>query len=148
MKIFSGFPRTHCLSYTSPIPLRDLTGAAAKHPSIDMNMRTDLQPANGRASGLVDVLDRVLDKGLVVAGDIKVSLAEVELLTIRIRLIVCSIDKAEQIGLDWWRYDTHLAPGRDRLAVENESLKKQIRSLERRVAALASKPRGRARRTE
>jgi len=113
-----------------------------------MNMRTDLQPANGRASGLVDVLDRVLDKGLVAAGDIKVSLAEVELLTIRIRLIVCSIDKAEQIGLDWWRYDTHLAPGRDRLAVENQSLKKQIRSLERRVAALAGKPRGRARRTE
>jgi hypothetical protein len=74
-------------------------------------MRADLQATNGRASGLVDVLDRVLDKGLVVAGDIKISLAEVELLTIRIRLIVCSIDKAEQIGLDWWRYDTHLAPG-------------------------------------
>jgi hypothetical protein len=113
-----------------------------------MNMRTDLPSTNGRASGLVDVLDRVLDKGLVVAGDIKVSLAEVELLTIRIRLIVCSIDKAEQIGLDWWRYDTHLAPGRDRLAVENEALKKQIRSLERRVAALAAKPAGRARRAE
>ncbi len=111
-------------------------------------MRTDLPSTNGRASGLVDVLDRVLDKGLVVAGDIKVSLAEVELLTIRIRLIVCSIDKAEQIGLDWWRYDTHLAPGRDRLAVENEALKKQIRSLERRVAALAAKPAGRARRAE
>ena len=73
-----------------------------------MNMRTDLQPSNGRASGLVDVLDRVLDKGLVVAGDIKISLAEVELLTIRIRLIVCSIDKAEQIGLNWWRYDQSL----------------------------------------
>ena len=71
-------------------------------------MRTDLQPTNGRASGLVDVLDRVLDKGLVVAGDIKVSLAEVELLTIRIRLIVCSIDKAQEIGLDWWKYDPHL----------------------------------------
>lgn len=106
-------------------------------------MRTDLQPMNGRASGLVDVLDRVLDKGLVVAGDIKISLAEVELLTIRIRLIVCSIDKAEQIGLDWWRYDGHLAPGRDRLAVEDASLKKQIRSLERRVAALAAPSRAR-----
>jgi hypothetical protein len=111
-------------------------------------MRTDLQSTNGRASGLVDVLDRVLDKGLVVAGDIKISLAEVELLTIRIRLIVCSIDKAEQIGLDWWRYDAHLAPGRDRLAAENQSLKKQIRNLERRVAALAGRQRGSARRTE
>jgi hypothetical protein len=103
---------------------------------------------NGRASGLVDVLDRVLDKGLVVAGDVRISLAEVELLTIRIRLIVCSIDKAEQIGLDWWRYDSHLAPGRDRLASENEALKRQIRSLERRVAALAVKPNARGRRAD
>ncbi|HEV8585195.1 MAG TPA: gas vesicle protein GvpJ, partial [Methylomirabilota bacterium] len=71
-------------------------------------MRNDLQLSNHRASGLVDVLDRVLDKGLVVAGDVKISLAEVELLTIRIRLIVCSIDKAQQIGLDWWKYDAHL----------------------------------------
>ena len=52
---------------------------------------------------LADLLDRVLDKGLVVAGDVSVSLANVELLTIRIRLLVCSIDKAEQIGLNWWR---------------------------------------------
>jgi hypothetical protein len=122
----------------------------ARRPSTldQVSMRTDLQPLNGRASGLVDVLDRVLDKGLVVAGDIKISLAEVELLTIRIRLIVCSIDKAEQIGLDWWRYDTHLAPSRDRLAAENESLKKQIRSLERRVAARGGRPRRPVRRTE
>ena len=69
-------------------------------------------PANHRATGLVDVLDRVLDKGLVVAGDIKVSLAEVELLTIRIRLLICSLDKAQEIGLDWWRYDRDLSPGR------------------------------------
>ena len=75
-------------------------------------MRGELQPSNHRVSGLVDVLDRVLDKGLAIAGDIKISLAEVELLTIRIRLIVCSIDKAQEIGLDWWKYDPHLAPGR------------------------------------
>ena len=94
------------------------------------------------------MLDRVLDKGLVVAGDVRISLAEVELLTIRIRLIVCSIDKAEQIGLDWWRYDSHLSSGRNRLASENETLKKQIRSLERRVAALAARPNARGRRPE
>ena len=68
------------------------------------------QPTIARP-GLVDVLDRVLDKGLVIAGDIKVSLAEVELLTIRIRLLVCSLDKAQEIGLDWWRYDRDLSPG-------------------------------------
>ena len=64
-----------------------------------------------RASGgtsLIDVLDRVLDKGLVIAGDIKINLANVELLTIQVRLLVCSIDKAEQIGLNWWRTDPHL----------------------------------------
>jgi Gas vesicle protein len=90
---------------------------------------------HARASGLVDVLDRVLDKGLVVAGDIKISIAEVELLTIRIRLMVCSIDKAEQIGLDWWRHDRHLSMGNNELAVENEQLKERIRRLERQLEA-------------
>jgi hypothetical protein len=90
----------------------------------------------GRSSGLVDVLDRVLDKGLVVAGDIKVSLAEVELLTIRIRLLICSIDKAEQIGMDWWKFDHHLSPGKQALSAENAELKKQIRALERRLMSL------------
>jgi hypothetical protein len=61
-----------------------------------------------RTHGLVDILDRVLDKGLVVAGDIKINLANVELLTIQVRLLVCSIDKAEQIGLNWWRNDPRL----------------------------------------
>jgi hypothetical protein len=88
-----------------------------------------------RSTGLVDVLDRVLDKGLVVAGDIKVSLAEVELLTIRIRLLICSIDKAEQIGLDWWKFDHHLSPGRQRLSAENEQLRRQVRALERQLLA-------------
>ena len=97
---------------------------------------------NGRASGLVDVLDRVLDKGLVVAGDIKVSLAEVELLTIRIRLIVCSIDKAQEIGLDWWRYDAHLAPGRRESELEKEQLKQQVRLLERKVEQLTRRTPG------
>src|SRR5215472_9284016 len=93
-------------------------------------------PGSHRATGLVDVLDRVLDKGLVVAGDIKVSLAEVELLTIRIRLLICSIDKAEQIGLDWWKYDHHLSPGKQALSAENEDLRKQVRALERQIASL------------
>jgi Gas vesicle protein len=62
-----------------------------------------------RTYGLVDILDRVLDKGLVVVGDIKINLANVELLTIQIRLLICSIDKAEQIGMDWWRTDPRLS---------------------------------------
>src|SRR5438270_12335793 len=99
-------------------------------------MPTPLGEGHGRSSGLVDVLDRVLDKWLVVAGDIKVSLAEVELLTIRIRLLICSIDKAEQIGLDWWKYDHHLSPGKQALSAENDDLRKQVRALERQLATL------------
>jgi hypothetical protein len=94
---------------------------------------TGIQVGHARASGLVDVLDRVLDKGLVVAGDIKISIAEVELLTIRIRLLVCSIDKAEQIGLDWWKHDRHLSIGSKELAAENEDLREQIKRLERQL---------------
>jgi len=86
-----------------------------------------LPVGHSRASGLVDVLDRILDK---------VSVAEVELLTIRIRLMVCSIDKAEQIGLDWWKHDRHLSMGSDELAIENERLKEQIRRLERQLEAV------------
>ena len=102
-------------------------------------MRTDLPFDQHRAStGLVDVLDRVLDKGLLVAGDIRVSLAEVELLTIRIRLIVCSIDKAQEIGMDWWRSDPYFGGGqRGKLNAENQELRRQVRMLERRVQALS-----------
>ncbi len=89
-----------------------------------------------RSSGLVDVLDRVLDKGLVVAGDIRISLADVELLTIRIRLLVCSIDKAEQIGLDWWRHDPHLTVAARGTALENEALRERVRALEAKLHIL------------
>ena len=99
-------------------------------------MNGTIEPAYRRSTGLVDVLDRVLDKGLVIAGDIRVSLAEVELLTIRIRLLVCSIDKAEQIGLDWWRNDPNLSVAARRLSLENESLRQEIRTLQEKVAAL------------
>ena len=98
------------------------------------------------STGLVDVLDRILDKGLVVAGDVKVSLAEVELLTIRIRLMVCSIDKAQQIGLDWWKYDRYLSPGREEMVRENLRLREQVQALERQVAALTQPPPRRRRR--
>lgn len=81
---------------------------------------------------LVDLLDRVLDKGLVVAGDVSISLANVELLTIRIRLLVCSIDKAEQIGLNWWRYESRLT-GRDGDASD------EVKRLQARVAELEQK---------
>lgn len=110
-------------------------------------MALDLPPSHHRGTGLVDVLDRVLDKGLVIAGDIKISLAEVELLTIRIRLLVCSLDKAQEIGLDWWRYDRDLSPGAQRTALaEHEELRSQMTRLERKVDALTAAAPARKRR--
>lgn len=98
--------------------------------------RTSLITA--RPPGLVDVLDRILDKGLVIAGDIKVSLANVELLTLQIRLLVCSIDKAEQIGLNWWRYDTNLTKRAERAEGENQELRARLAELEREVKRLTA----------
>lgn len=91
-----------------------------------------------RPPGLVDVLDRILDKGLVIAGDIKVSLANVELLTLQIRLLVCSIDKAEQIGLNWWRYDTNLTTRAERAEAENIELRERLTELEQEIRRLAA----------
>src|SRR6188768_3838676 len=103
-------------------------------------MANDITAKSGNrgSASLVDILDRVLDKGLVIAGDIKVSLADIELLTVRIRLMICSIDKAEQIGLDWWKYDPNLSIGRhETMLQENAALREQLRSLEQRVQSLA-----------
>lgn len=111
-------------------------------------MSSSIEPSYRRASGLVDILDRVLDKGLVIAGDIRVSLAEVELITIRIRLLVCSIDKAEQIGLDWWRHDPNLSVAARKLSLENEALREQVRLLEEKVSRLAVPPSEPRRRTK
>jgi len=93
-----------------------------------------------RSHGLVDILDRVLDKGLVIAGDIKINLANVELLTIQVRLLICSIDKAEQIGMNWWRHDPRLTsanPGAS-LSVGGD-LDARLDRIERQLAQLASR---------
>lgn len=72
------------------------------------------------ASSLADILERILDKGIVVAGDISVSIASVELLTIKIRLVICSVDKAREIGINWWQKDPALSSGFNE---ENEQIK-------------------------
>ena len=96
-----------------------------------MSERYELGPSRGQ--GLVDVLDRILDKGLVIAGDIRVGLANVELLTIRIRLLICSVDKAEEIGMTWWRSDPYLSGHADQeraLAAVHEKLDRLASKLE------------------
>jgi len=64
---------------------------------------------SNNSSGLGDLLERILDKGIVIAGDIKISLADVELLNIKIRLLVASVDKAKEMGIDWWAHDPYLS---------------------------------------
>ena len=89
--------------------------------------------------GLVDILDKILDKGLVVAGDVKVSLANVELLTIQLRLVICSIDKAEAIGINWWRADRFYSAEAALKTGETAALRERVEALERQLAAPAKK---------
>jgi hypothetical protein len=101
--------------------------------------------------GLVDILDKILDKGLVVAGDVKVSLANVELLTIQLRLVICSIDKAEAIGINWWRSDRFYSGDRalqesqqyDALKARIDELEEQLKSKELPSGAKSAERKGR-----
>ena len=92
---------------------------------------------SARGQGLVDILDKILDKGLVVAGDVKVSLANVELLTIQLRLIICSVDKAEAIGINWWRSDRFYSADARGLnePKDYEALKARVQQLEQQLNA-------------
>jgi hypothetical protein len=81
-------------------------------------------------SSLADVLERVLDKGIIIAGDIRVNLLDIELLTIKIRLLVVSVDKAQEMGIDWWRNDPMLTTSEQGLADENRRLRERIEALE------------------
>ena len=83
------------------------------------------QPAN-----LADILERVLDKGIIIAGDIRVNLLDIELLTVKIRLLVVSVDKAQEMGIDWWRYDPMLSTSEQGLADENRRLRERVEELE------------------
>lgn len=87
---------------------------------------------------LADVLERVLDKGIVIAGDIKVNIADVELLTIRIRLLICSVEKAQELGINWWRHDSFYSGGHDSFygARRGQEQETEVEALRRRVAEM------------
>ncbi|MEI6696805.1 MAG: gas vesicle protein [Bacteroidota bacterium] len=85
------------------------------------------------ATGLADILERVLDKGIVIAGDIKIQIADIDLLTIKIRLLVASVDKAMEMGINWWQEDTYLSTK----AREKELMQHQ-ETLEARLSKLES----------
>ncbi|GAA4983495.1 gas vesicle protein [Kitasatospora paranensis] len=90
--------------------------------------------SQGSSANLADILERVLDKGIVIAGDIQINLLDIELLTIKLRLLIASVDKAKEMGIDWWERDPALssrADGRPSLAEENRRLRAELDSLRR-----------------
>ncbi|WP_425424521.1 gas vesicle protein [Streptomyces katrae] len=97
-------------------------------------------PPAGSSASLADILERVLDKGIVIAGDIRINLLDIELLTVKLRILIASVDKAKEMGIDWWEHDTSLSSGSSRqedraLAAENERLRAELAEL-RRASAL------------
>ena len=87
------------------------------------------------ATNLADILERVLDKGIVIAGDIKIQLCDVDLINIKIRLLVASVDKAMEMGINWWQQDSYLSSKAKESAIEKENaaLKKRLERLEARI---------------
>ncbi len=97
-------------------------------------MSFELQGA-AHSDGLADVLERILDKGIVIAGDISISLVGIELLTIRLRLLIATVDKAKEMGINWWEADPRLSAQTDTLAADNAALLARIEHLETALAA-------------
>ena len=92
-------------------------------------------PAQSGSANLADILERVLDKGIVIAGDIQINLLDIELLTIKLRLLVASVDRAREMGIDWWESDASLSSkARRELETENRDLRDRLDRLESVVA--------------
>ncbi|MFD6245869.1 gas vesicle protein [Streptomyces roseolus] len=100
-------------------------------------------PPSSSAS-LADILERVLDKGIVIAGDIRINLLDIELLTIKLRILIASVDKAKEMGIDWWEYDPSLSSRHsgDPLAEENRRLRAELEALRRDRLGAAPADRG------
>ena len=85
------------------------------------------------AKSLADILERILDKGIVVAGDVVISIADIGLLKIKLRLVICSVDKAKEIGIDWWNYDPNFSSKASVIEAENKDLREKLARLEEMV---------------
>ncbi len=103
--------------------------------------RPNVAQSGTAPANLADILERVLDKGIVIAGDIQVNLLDIELLTIKIRLLVASVDRAREMGIDWWENDSSLSTGGRDLRDENRDLRERLERLERQLGT-GSEPDG------
>ncbi len=95
--------------------------------------RSDLERPSPGPANLADILERVLDKGIVIAGDIQINLLDIELLTIKIRLLVASVDRAREMGINWWENDSSLSTSAEDLENENRELRERLDRLERQI---------------
>ncbi|HEX8974997.1 MAG TPA: gas vesicle protein [Solirubrobacteraceae bacterium] len=95
--------------------------------------RSDLTARGGGPANLADILERVLDKGIVIAGDIQINLLDIELLTIKIRLLVASVDRAREMGINWWENDPTLTTDAQEMLDENKELRERLERLERLI---------------
>jgi len=98
-------------------------------------MRGEHMPTSIQATNLADILERVLDKGIVVAGDITISLCDIELINIKIRLLIASVDKAMEMGINWWETDPMLSSKARSLEEQERLLEERLGRLEARVGA-------------
>ncbi|WP_188193266.1 gas vesicle protein GvpJ [Nonomuraea sp. SYSU D8015] len=120
----------------------------------DPMVRQPYSPAGREPANLADILERVLDRGIIIAGDIRVNLLDIELLTIKLRLIIASVDTARELGIDWWEHDPWLTGKNQDLLEENRRLRDRLAVVEESLAprqaleAEADPPRRRAREAE
>jgi hypothetical protein len=106
------------------------TTALYNSRQLDMR-RADLQRSSGGPANLADILERVLDKGIVIAGDIQINLLDIELLTIKLRLLVASVERAQEMGINWWESDPALSSKAKELEQENDDLRGRLDRLEK-----------------
>jgi Gas vesicle protein len=105
---------------------------APLRPGLPQNYARSV-PSSSGPSSLADILERVLDKGIVIAGDIQINLLDIELLTIKLRLLIASVDRAQEMGINWWESDSSLSPGAEDLENENRELRERVERLERAI---------------
>jgi hypothetical protein len=107
-----------------------VTSDGVPRPQISGSRNPNYLPTHRQSDSLADVLERVLDKGIVIAGDIQIRLLDIELLTIKLRLLVASVDKAREMGINWWESDDYITQ------LEDDVEKDQLSDLNRRLEAL------------
>jgi hypothetical protein len=105
-------------------------GAPFASGRMELETRRAMPAPTTGPSSLADILERVLDKGIVIAGDIQVNLLDIELLTIKLRLLVASVDRAREMGINWWEGDSSLSSQAQQLEQENRDLRERLERLE------------------